>query len=82
MWTCDYPTDYEDMLGYNNGPRATPVVDGPHVYTFGAEGMLQCVRVADGELVWRVDTMQGLPRREELLRRRQHAAGVGRPACW
>ena len=56
VWTCDYPTTYEDMLGYNNGPRATPVVDGPHVYTFGAEGMLQCVRVADGEPVWRIDT--------------------------
>ncbi len=58
IWTCDYPTDYEDMLGYNNGPRSTPVVDGPHVYTFGAEGMLQCVRVADGEPVWRIDTGQ------------------------
>jgi outer membrane protein assembly factor BamB len=58
LWKCDTATNYEDMLGYNNGPRATPVVDGPHVYTFGAEGMLQCVRVADGEPVWRVDTMK------------------------
>ena len=56
LWTCDYPTDFEDMLGYNNGPRATPVVDGPFVYTFGAEGVLQCVRVADGQMVWRIDT--------------------------
>src|SRR5687767_10458007 len=22
LWTRDHPTDYEDMLGYNNGPRA------------------------------------------------------------
>ena len=58
LWTCDYPTDYEDMLGYNNGPRATPVVDGAHVYTFSAEGILQCVRVADGQPVWRLDTMK------------------------
>ena len=50
------PTDFEDMLGYNNGPRATPLVDGPSVYTFGAEGMLQCVRVADGHMLWRIDT--------------------------
>src|SRR5262249_50642466 len=27
LWTRDYETDYSDMLGYNNGPRATPVVD-------------------------------------------------------
>jgi outer membrane protein assembly factor BamB len=58
LWTCDYPTDYEDLLGYNNGPRATPVVDGERVYTFSAEGILQCVRVTDGEPLWRVDTMR------------------------
>lgn len=57
-WSCDYPTDFEDMLGYNNGPRATPVVDGDRVYTYGAEGVLQCVQVADGKPVWRVDTMK------------------------
>jgi outer membrane protein assembly factor BamB len=56
QWTCEYPTDFVDMLGYNNGPRATPVVDGPNVYTFGAEGVLQCVRIADGHPVWRIDT--------------------------
>jgi outer membrane protein assembly factor BamB len=57
LWKCEHPSDYDDMLGYNNGPRATPVVDGPHVYTYSAEGILQCVRVADGKPVWRRDTM-------------------------
>lgn len=56
QWKCEYPTDFEDMLGYNNGPRATPVVDGEFVYTFGSEGVLQCVRVADGQMTWRIDT--------------------------
>jgi outer membrane protein assembly factor BamB len=56
LWTCDHPTDYDDLLGYNNGPRATPVVDEDRVYTFGAEGILQCVHVADGRPLWRVDT--------------------------
>src|SRR6478752_2653608 len=23
LWSNDYATDFEDMLGYNNGPRAT-----------------------------------------------------------
>src|SRR5688572_5560910 len=57
LWQCEHPTEYEDMLGYNNGPRATPVVDGERVYTYSAEGLLQCVRQADGQPVWRVDTM-------------------------
>lgn len=58
LWKCDYPTDFSDMLGYNNGPRATPVVDGPLLYAYGADGVLECVRVADGELVWRIDTFK------------------------
>jgi outer membrane protein assembly factor BamB len=56
LWTLDYPTDYEDYYGYNNGPRCCPVVDGDRVYTLGPEGMLHCVRATDGKLVWKVDT--------------------------
>jgi outer membrane protein assembly factor BamB len=58
LWKCEHPTEYEDMLGYNNGPRATPVVDGDRVYTYSAEGLLQCVRVSDGQPAWRVDTFR------------------------
>jgi outer membrane protein assembly factor BamB len=56
LWQFEYPTDYEDLYGYNNGPRAMPVVDEDRVYIFGAEGMLHCLRVVDGGLVWKVDT--------------------------
>jgi outer membrane protein assembly factor BamB len=56
LWKFEYPTDYEDYYGYNNGPRSGPVVDDDRVYTFGAEGMLHCVKVTDGSLVWKVDT--------------------------
>ena len=56
LWRFGYPTDYEDMYGYNNGPRCCPVVDDDRVYIFGAEGMLHCVRVSDGERLWTVDT--------------------------
>lgn len=56
IWTFDYPTDYVDSYGYNNGPRCCPVVDGDRVYLFGAEGMLHCLRAVDGSLVWKLDT--------------------------
>ncbi len=56
LWTFEYPTDYEDLLGYNNGPRSTPLVDDGRVYIFGAEGMLHCLRADDGKLLWKVDT--------------------------
>lgn len=55
-WRFEYPTDYEDMYGYNNGPRCCPVVDEERVYIFGAEGMLHCVNAVDGALLWKVDT--------------------------
>lgn len=56
LWKSDYPTDYRDHYGYNNGPRCFPVIDGDRVYTFGAEGVLRCVRAGDGKEVWKVDT--------------------------
>jgi outer membrane protein assembly factor BamB len=56
FWKFEYPTDYSDSFGYNNGPRCCPVVDGDRVYLFGAEGMLHCLRTRDGKPIWKVDT--------------------------
>ncbi len=56
LWEFGYATDYEDRVGYNNGPRSSPVIDSGLVYIFGAEGMLHCLRAESGELVWKVDT--------------------------
>lgn len=56
VWRYEYPTEYEDYFGYNNGPRCSPIVDGQLVYAFGADGMLVCVRADTGKLVWKVDT--------------------------
>ncbi|MBX3413240.1 MAG: PQQ-like beta-propeller repeat protein [Pirellulales bacterium] len=56
LWKFEYPTAYEDLYGYNNGPRCSPVVDGDRVYLYGAEGMLHCLNIVDGSLRWKVDT--------------------------
>jgi outer membrane protein assembly factor BamB len=56
IWEYRYRSDYEDMYGYDGGPRTSPVVDGDRVYVFGVEGQLHCVRVSDGERIWKVDT--------------------------
>jgi len=58
LWRFEYPTQYEDLYGYDNGPRCCPVVDDNRVYIFGAEGMLHCLRVADGKPLWKVDTKE------------------------
>jgi outer membrane protein assembly factor BamB len=58
LWTHEIPADYVDMLGYNNGPRCTPVVDGDRVYVVSPEGKLECVRAVDGTPVWSADTIE------------------------
>lgn len=52
LWKFSYPTAYEDRYGYNDGPRSAPTIDGEFAYANGAEGVLSCVRAADGRLVW------------------------------
>ena len=56
LWAHETPTAYEDQLGYGNGPRASPVVDGDRVYAYGADGHLYCVAVETGKTIWHVDT--------------------------
>lgn len=56
LWKFEYPTAYQDFYGYNNGPRCFPVVDDDRVYIYGAGGMLHCVRVLDGQPLWKHDT--------------------------
>ena len=56
LWKFEYPTDYEDLYGYDNGPRCSPVIDSNRVYIFGQEGMLHCLNLLDGKPIWKVDT--------------------------
>jgi outer membrane protein assembly factor BamB len=52
LWNFRYPTDFEDRYGYNNGPRASPVIDGDRVFTVSAQGQLHCLNLRSGALVW------------------------------
>jgi len=54
-WRFRYATAFEDRYGYNNGPRASPVIDGERVYTMGAEGKLHCLELSSGKVMWKHD---------------------------
>jgi outer membrane protein assembly factor BamB len=56
LWKHEYATDYEDLYGYDAGPRCCPVTDGELIYILGSEGRLHALRVADGSLAWNRDT--------------------------
>lgn len=58
LWQSDMPVSYEDLYGYNNGPRDTPAVSGDKVVTFGVAGRLTCRDVIDGKVNWSIDTNQ------------------------
>lgn len=56
-WAYSYATSYRDDFGFDEGPRAAPLVDSGRVYTYGAEGQLHAINLADGKKVWSEDTM-------------------------
>jgi outer membrane protein assembly factor BamB len=55
-WHYAYPTSYRDDFGFDEGPRAVPVVVNNRIYTFGAEGQLNALDLATGRRIWNVDT--------------------------
>ena len=58
LWKFDYPTAYRDDFGFDEGPRATPAIADGRVYTYGAEGALNCTDFSTGKNVWSIDTQK------------------------
>ena len=58
IWQYAYPTDYRDDFGFDEGPRAVPVIANGAVYTFGAQGQLHAIDFETGARLWSVDTME------------------------
>jgi len=57
IWQKDYPTSFRDEIrSEDDGPRSTPSIAGNQVFTFGAEGMLNCWSLTTVEKIWSVDT--------------------------
>jgi outer membrane protein assembly factor BamB len=53
-WRTSYErAKYRSELG--SGPRATPIVSGGGLYTFGITGVLSCFDVKDGSVKWQTN---------------------------
>ena len=57
LWSFTYDSDYQDLYGYSNGPRCYPVVDGARVYILGPEGLLHCINISNGKVIWKINTV-------------------------
>ena len=54
LWQHADSTRYESAVA-GIGPRATPAIAGDRVFTLGATGILNCLDLATGALVWSTD---------------------------
>ncbi len=54
LWSHADSTRYETTLA-GVGPRATPTIDGDRVFTLGATGILNCLDLSSGSLIWSRD---------------------------
>jgi outer membrane protein assembly factor BamB len=53
LWTYSWGTTYRAlMVSYAGGPMATPTVDGDRVYVLGSTGLLWCLDVETGSVIW------------------------------
>jgi len=69
QWRFAYPTAYRDDFGFDEGPRAVPVVASGRVYTFGAEGQLHALDLTTGRKLWSVDTARQFATRKGFFGR-------------
>ncbi len=54
LWRRARAATYRDNFGFDDGPRATPAIEGGRVYALGAEGNLSCLELGSGAVVWEV----------------------------
>jgi outer membrane protein assembly factor BamB len=59
LWEVSYTAPFKapDPTA-GRGPNATPTVDGDRVYFFGLAGMLTCVEIATGKMLWQCDCLK------------------------
>lgn len=55
IWRHSYPIRYRDRYGFGPGPRSSAVLHQGKVYTAGITGMLHCLDLKTGDVVWKRD---------------------------
>lgn len=55
IWKREIPTRFRAGIDGDAGPKATPLISGDHVFCYGPDGELFCLKMNSGEVVWQVD---------------------------
>jgi len=64
LWCHAEPGRFEDEHG--DGPRSTPTVHAGRVFSMGANGVLTCLELTTGKLIWKRETLSN-PEQQNLL---------------
>ncbi|MBM3999029.1 MAG: hypothetical protein FJ297_05705 [Planctomycetes bacterium] len=66
LWAHSVPARHESVMG-GVGPRATPILAHGFVYALGGTGILRCLDLGTGALIWKQDVLAlvGLSPRED-----------------
>lgn len=54
-WHFAYSAPYRDRYGASDGPRTSPVVEDGNVYVFGVTGLMHCLELGTGKVLWKRD---------------------------
>ncbi len=57
IWIVQHNALHTHPLG-ETGPRSTPTIEGDRVYAQGATGMLWCLDMQSGQVLWQVDLLK------------------------
>ena len=55
LWESLFPMEYEDLYGYDGGPRSSPMIDGGRVFLHNVDGKFYCLALEDGRTLWTRD---------------------------
>ena len=55
VWQSTHATQYRDRFGFDDGPRATPAIDGDRIFLMDANGWMRAFHRSDGHLLWEVN---------------------------
>ena len=55
LWRHSFTSGYRDGFGMAEGPRSTPTITGAKVFTYGPQGILNCLDFTTGKLKWTID---------------------------
>ena len=52
IWETPYAESWQYRNTYGSGPRVAPTIDGDLVFVQGVKGVLACLSLTDGKLLW------------------------------